>query len=67
MSKIVDGGRNEHQRRAGQLQGCDVVFGGPAVRLLSGKHCSNRGSPLGNIVVLVRSLFVTFHVVSVDE
>lgn len=79
-------GRKEHQKRAGLLQGCDLLFysysyssffwgGGGRWRVGVGrlytrceeKQGSNSSSFLGNIVVLVRSLFVPLHVVPVDQ
>lgn len=72
-SKPVDWGKEGHQkRRSGQLNGllrCLLFWGwgGAAARLLWRKHGSNSCAPSGNIVVLVRSLLVTFHVVPVYE
>lgn len=68
-SRIVDGGKDGHQRRVGWLRGCSPVFwgGGQLSACCEKMHGGDSAVPSGNVVVLIRSLLVTFHVVSVYE
>lgn len=67
VSRRVDGGKDGHQRRVGWLRGCSPVLRGQLHACCEKKHDGDSGTPSGNIVVLVRSLLVTFHVVSIYE